>query len=67
MHQVGLKDEYSVGDCRNGRQRRVLEFLVPIGSRATGGRTGMGSKALRRMDCEPPAGKEAVPQNGGGA
>ena len=30
MHQVDPKDEYSVGDCRNGRQRRVLEFLVPI-------------------------------------
>ena len=30
MHQVDLKDEYSVGDCRNSRQRRVLEFLVLI-------------------------------------
>ena len=30
MHQVDPKDGYVVGDCRNGRQRRVLEFLVPI-------------------------------------
>ena len=30
MHQVDPKDGYAVGDCRNGRQRRVLEFLVPI-------------------------------------
>ena len=30
IHQVDLKDGYSVGDCRNSRQRRVLEFLVPI-------------------------------------
>ena len=30
MHQVDPKDGYSMGDCRNGRQRRVLEFLVPI-------------------------------------
>ena len=29
MHQVDPKDGYSVGDCRNDRQRR-LEFLVPI-------------------------------------
>ena len=30
MHQVDPKDGYSVGDCRNGKQHRVLEFLVPI-------------------------------------
>ena len=30
MHQVDSKDRYAVGDCRNARQRRVLEFLVPI-------------------------------------
>ena len=30
MHQVDPKDRYSVGDCRNDRQRRLLEFLVPI-------------------------------------
>ena len=30
MHQINPKDGYVVGDCRNGRQRRVLEFLVPI-------------------------------------
>ena len=30
MHQVDPKDGYAIGDCRNGRQRRVLEFLVPI-------------------------------------
>ena len=30
MHQVDPKDGYSVGDCRNNRQRRLLEFLVPI-------------------------------------
>ena len=30
MHQVDLKDRYSVGDCRNDRQLRLLEFLVPI-------------------------------------
>ena len=30
MHQVHPKDGYSVGDCRNDRQRRLLEFLVPI-------------------------------------
>ena len=30
MHQVDPKDGYSVEDCRNGRQHRVLEFLVPI-------------------------------------
>ena len=30
MHQVDPKDGYSVGDCRNDRQRRLLEFLVPI-------------------------------------
>ena len=30
MHQVDPKDGYAVGDCRNVRQHRVLEFLVPI-------------------------------------
>ena len=30
MHQVDPKDGYSVGNCRNDRQRRLLEFLVPI-------------------------------------
>ena len=30
MHQVDPKDRYAVGDCRNARQHRVLEFLVPI-------------------------------------
>ena len=30
MHQVDSKDDYAVEDCRNSRQRRVLEFLVPI-------------------------------------
>ena len=30
LHQVDPKDGYSVGDCRNNRQRRLLEFLVPI-------------------------------------
>ena len=30
MHQVDPKDGYSVGDCRNDQQRRLLEFLVPI-------------------------------------
>ena len=30
MHQVDPKDGYSVGDCRNDRQQRLLEFLVPI-------------------------------------
>ena len=30
IHQVGPKDGYSVGDCRNNRQRRLLEFIVPI-------------------------------------
>ena len=30
MHQVDPKDRYTVEDCRNARQRRVLEFLVPI-------------------------------------
>ena len=29
-HQVDPKDGYSVGDCRNDQQRRLLEFLVPI-------------------------------------
>ena len=40
---------------------------IPTGIRTTGGRTRMGSKALRRGDCEPSARKEAVPRNGGGA
>ena len=30
IHQVDLKDGYVVGDCRNDRQRRLLEFIVPI-------------------------------------
>ena len=30
MHPVDPKDGYSVGDYRNDRQRRLLEFLVPI-------------------------------------
>ena len=30
IHQVDPKDGYSMGDCRNSRQRRVLEFLVLI-------------------------------------
>ena len=30
MHQVDPKDGYVVRDCWNSRQRRVLEFLVPI-------------------------------------
>ena len=30
LHQVDSKDGYSVGDCRNNRQQRMLEFLVPI-------------------------------------
>ena len=30
MHQVNSKDGYSVGDCRNDRQRRLLKFLVSI-------------------------------------
>ena len=30
MHQVDPKDGYSVGDCQNSRQGKVLEFLVPI-------------------------------------
>ena len=30
MHQVDPKDGYSVGDCRNDQQQRLLEFLVPI-------------------------------------
>ena len=29
-NQVDPKDGYSVRDCRNARQRRVLEFLVPV-------------------------------------
>ena len=30
IHQVDPKDGYPVRDCRNDRQHRVLEFLVPI-------------------------------------
>ena len=30
IHQVDPKDGYTVRDCRNERQRRVLEFLVLI-------------------------------------
>ena len=30
IHQVDPKDGYSVEDCRNNRQHRLLEFLVPI-------------------------------------
>ena len=30
MHQVDPKDRYSVGDCQNDRQQRLLEFLVSI-------------------------------------
>ena len=30
IHQIDPKDGYAVGDCWNNRQRRVLEFLVPI-------------------------------------
>ena len=30
MHQVDPKDGYSVGDCWNSMQRRLLEFLVSI-------------------------------------
>ena len=30
MHQVDPKDGYSVGNCRNDRQRLLLEFLVLI-------------------------------------
>ena len=30
MHQVDPKDGYFMGDCRNDRQRRLLEFLVLI-------------------------------------
>ena len=37
------------------------------GSNAIGRKPGMGGEALRRSDCKPPAGKEAVPGNGGGA
>ena len=29
-HQVDSKNGYSVGDCRNNRQLRLLEFIVPI-------------------------------------
>ena len=30
MHLVDPKDGYSVGDCQNNRQQRMLEFLVLI-------------------------------------
>ena len=30
IHQVDLKDGYATGNCRNSRQHRVLEFIVPI-------------------------------------
>ena len=30
MHQVDPNDGYVVGDCRNARQHRILEFLIPI-------------------------------------
>ena len=30
MHQVDPKDRYSVSDCRVDRNRRLLEFLIPI-------------------------------------
>ena len=30
MHQVDPKDGYSVSDCRVNRNRRLLEFLIPI-------------------------------------
>ena len=30
IYQVDPKDRYAIGDCRNARQRRVLEFLVLI-------------------------------------
>ena len=30
MHQVDPKDGYSVSDCRVDRNRRLLEFLIPI-------------------------------------
>ena len=30
IHQVDPKDRYAVGDCRNDRQRRLLDFIVPI-------------------------------------
>ena len=30
IHQVDPKDGYTIGDCWNARQRRVLKFLVPI-------------------------------------
>ena len=29
-HQVDPKDGYSVGDCRNDQEQRLLELLVPI-------------------------------------
>ena len=30
MHQVDLKDGYSVSDCRVDRHRQLLEFMIPI-------------------------------------
>ena len=30
IHQVDPKDDYLVRDCRNDRQHRILEYLVPI-------------------------------------
>ena len=30
IYQIDPKDGYVVGDYRNNRQRRVLEFFVPI-------------------------------------
>ena len=30
LHEVDPKDGFPVRECRNARERRVLEFLVPI-------------------------------------
>ena len=30
LHDVDPKDGFLVRECRNNRERRVLEFLVPI-------------------------------------
>ena len=30
LHDVDPKDGFPVRECRNDRERRVLEFLVPI-------------------------------------
>ena len=30
LHKVDPKDGFSVKDCRNDRERRMLEFLLPI-------------------------------------